>query len=87
MTKQFLESMCQTDCMIDHEDKCGHCEYQKIMAQVARDLLAEDNHSISAWDEETKRRWQDTKYFKLWQEETNAGRDPNKKFEEKGWEA
>jgi hypothetical protein len=84
--KEFLENMSHTDTLVDHEDGCGICEHQRIMGQVARDLLAEGNYSIAAWDKEAKRRWQESKYFKLWQEEVKAGRDPNKKFEEKGWE-
>jgi hypothetical protein len=26
-----------------------------------------------------------SKFFKLWQEEKQAGRDPHKAFEERGW--
>jgi hypothetical protein len=84
--KQFLESMAQTDSLVDHEDDCGQCEHQRIMGQVARDLLAEGNHSIAAWDKEAKRRWQETKYFKLWQQAKKDGKDPHEVFAEKGWE-
>ena len=35
---------------------------------------------------ETRRRWQDSKFFKLWERERKAGRDPRKAFEDRGWE-
>lgn len=86
--KQFLESMSQSDSLVDHEDGCGMCEHQRIMAQVAREMLAAGNteDAISKWSDETHRRWNDTKYVKLWQEAVAAGRDPHEVFEERGWE-
>ena len=41
---------------------------------------------VSKWAAETQRRWEASKFFKLWQEEKEAGRDPRKAFEERGWE-
>jgi hypothetical protein len=86
--KEFLESMSNMDALVDHEDGCGQCEHQRIMAQTARDLLAAGNitDGIKQWSDESMRRWNETKYVKLWHEEVAAGRDPHKAFEERGWE-
>ena len=86
--REFLESMAHADDLVDHEDNCGHCGMQIIQAQTARDLLAEGEilDGIAKWVAEHRRRWYETKYFKLYQAETAAGRDPHKAFEERGWE-
>jgi hypothetical protein len=86
MSKEFLENMSRCDSLTDHEDKCGMCEHQRIMAQVARDLLADENLSINEWSIETKKRWSQTKYYKLWQEAVKNGNDPYVVFEDNGWE-
>lgn len=85
--RQYLEHVSQMDELLDHDDDCGQCAHLKILAQTARDLLAKDRIVApnEVWDE-AKRRWQETKYYKLWQEEVVAGRDPNKAFAERGWE-
>jgi hypothetical protein len=87
--REFLESMARGDSLIDHDiEQCGMCCQQYIMAQTARDLLAEGEilNGISKWAEEQQRRWRETKFFKLWQEEEAASRDPHKAFAERGWE-
>src|SRR5208283_3867277 len=86
--REFLESMARCDRLVDHEDNCGHCGMQIINAQTARDLLAEGDilDGIAKWSAESRRRWEETKYFKLYQAEKAAGRDPHKAFEERGWE-
>lgn len=85
---EFLKSMSSMDEYVDHEDNCGQCCHQQIMAQVARELLASDDSDlVKKWSEITKERWEETKYFKLWQEETLANRDPNLAFSARGWEA
>lgn len=83
MSRQFFESMSK-DPLIDHDDNCGQCEHMKIMAQVAREMLEEENFDLKAWDLEVRDRWEKSKYFKLWQEETKAGRNPNDV--QRGWE-
>jgi len=40
---------------------------------------------VSKWAAENKRRWESSKFFKLWQEQ-NAGRDPHQAFKDRGWE-
>jgi hypothetical protein len=86
--REFLESMARSDRLVDHEDNCGHCAMQIIMAQTARDLLAEGEilDGIAKWGAEHRRRWEESKYFKLYQEEKAAGRDPRLAFEQRGWE-
>lgn len=85
---QFLESMARSDRLVDHPDNCGCCAMNIIMAQTARDLLAanEIEGGIGKWSDESRRRWEESKYFKLYQEEKAAGRDPHKAFEDRGWE-
>lgn len=38
-----------------------------------------------AWAEEAARRWRETKFYKLWVAEHEAGRDPHIAFRERGW--
>lgn len=83
---EFLESMSKCDEAVECEDNCGLCENQRIMAQTARDLLASNEISVQKWSEESKRRWQDTKYFKFYHECLQNGVDPHTAFEERGWE-
>lgn len=87
--QEFLKSMAHSDSLIDHDpEECGQCGHQFIMAQVARDMLAAGDveDGICKWSEEATKRWQEGKYFKLWQEAVAQGRDPNEVFAEKGWE-
>jgi hypothetical protein len=86
--REFLESMARKDRLIDHEDNCGHCYTLVCMAEAARYLLAEGEilDGIAKWNEEFTRRWHDSKYFKLYQAELKAGRDPKKAFKERAWE-
>lgn len=88
--KEFLESMAKSDSLIDHEPNgtCGMCHHQFLMAEVAREMIAngDTGEVINKWSTETKRRWEDSKFFKLWQEATAEGKDPHAVFEERGWE-
>jgi hypothetical protein len=87
--QEFLERMAQSDSAVDHDgETCGMC-YQIILgAQLAREMIAAGEYEdvVSKWAEESRRRWEDSKFFKLWQSEKKAGRDPHKAFEERGWE-
>jgi hypothetical protein len=40
---------------------------------------------VSRWAEEAKRRWEKSKFFKLWEEERRAVRDPHQAFKDRGW--
>jgi hypothetical protein len=33
------------------------------------------------------REWEQSRFFQLWQEEKQAGRDPNQAFQDRGWES
>lgn len=87
--EEFLNMMARHDSLLDHNiEECGQCYYNYINAQVARDMILSGdtgNGAINRWEEETRRRWQNGKYFKLYVEEINAGRDPHKAFEDRGW--
>jgi hypothetical protein len=87
--QDFLEKMARSDRVVDHDgETCGMCFNIIIGAQVAREMLeaGEYENVVSKWALEARRRWEEGKFFKLWQEETQAGRDPHKAFEERGWE-
>jgi hypothetical protein len=87
--REFLESMARSDRLIEHDvEVCGQCCQRFFNAEVARELLAEGDllDGIAKWAAESERRWQEGKYFKLWQAEKAAGRDPHKAFAERGWD-
>src|SRR5258708_1703291 len=87
--QDFLERMARTDKLLDHDpEKCGMCWQRQIGAQVAREMIEAGEYEdvASKWAEEMERRWRKSKFFKLWQKEKKAGRDPRKAFEERGWE-
>ena len=87
--QDFLELMAKSDEMVDHDGKtCGMCHQMIIGAQVAREMIeaGEYEEVVSKWAEEARKRWQKSKFFKLWQKEQKAGRDPHKAFEARGWE-
>lgn len=92
--RDFLESMSQCDELLDHEDGCGLCHHRVLDAEAAKEILASYpadvdiplKEVVGKWCDLSTKKWQDSKYFKLWQEEKAAGRDPHKAFEERGWE-
>jgi hypothetical protein len=86
--QEFLERMARSDRLVDNDgSKCGMSCKMLIEAQVAREMLEAGEYEdvMSKWVEESQRRWRESKFFKLWQEEQAAGRDPEKAFEERGW--
>jgi hypothetical protein len=87
--QDFLEKMARSDSLVDHSgETCGMCFNMIVGAQVAREMLeaGEYENVVNKWATEARRRWEEGKFFKLWQEETKAGRDPHKAFKERGWE-
>src|SRR5262245_36832809 len=87
--QDFLERMARSDRLVDHDgETCGMCCNMIIGAQVAREMLEAGEYEdvVGKWAEESRRRWEESKFFKLYQEEKSAGRDPHKAFEERGWE-
>src|SRR5260370_28659359 len=87
--QDFLERMARSDDLVDHDgETCGMCHNMILGAQVAREMIEAGDYEdvVSKWAAEAKRRWEDSKFFKLWQEVQKAGRDPHKAFEDRGTE-
>ena len=87
--QDFLERMARSDEMVDHDGKtCGMCHKMILDAQVAREMIEAGEYEdvVSKWAAEHKRRWEKSKFVKLWEKEKKAGRDPRKAFKDRGWE-
>jgi hypothetical protein len=87
--QDFLERMARSDELVDHDrELCGMCHNVILGAEVARKMIeaGEYDDVVSKWAAETKRRWETSKFFKLWQKELKAGHDPRKAFKDRGWE-
>ena len=85
----FLERMARSDELADHDgETCGQCHYMILGADVAREMIEAGEYEdvVGKWAAETQRRWQASKFFELWREESEAGRNPRKAFEDRGWE-
>jgi hypothetical protein len=81
--------MARSDELLVHDGKtCGLCYYRILEADVARDMIAaeDDEDLVSKWAQETERRSEKSKFYKLWKKELKAGRDPRKAFKNRGWE-
>jgi hypothetical protein len=81
--------MARSDELADHDgETCGHCHNMILGAEVAREMLEAGEYEdvVGKWATEARRRWEESKFYKLWQEETNAGRDPRQAFRDRGWE-
>jgi hypothetical protein len=87
--QDFLERMARSDELVDHDGKtCGQCHYTILGAEVAREMIEAGEYEdvVSEWAAEHKRRWEKSKFFKLWEKEKKAGRDRHKAFKDRGWE-
>src|ERR1700730_2146094 len=87
--QDFLERMARSDELVDHDgETCGMCHNMILGAQVAREMIEAGEYEdvVSKWATETELRWENSKFFKLWQEEKKAGRDPHQAFKDRGWE-
>jgi hypothetical protein len=87
--QDFLERMAQSDELLDHDgETCGQCYYAMLGAQVAREMIEAEEYEdvVKKWAAEHKRRWQESKFVKLWVKEQKAGRDPRRAFKDRGWE-
>jgi hypothetical protein len=85
----FLQRMARSYELVDHDgETCGQCHHMILGAEVARAMIEAGEYEdvVGRWAAETERRWREGKFFRLWQEESQAGRDPRKAFEERGWE-
>ncbi len=86
--QKFLEAVARSDRLVDNDgETCGMSHKILLEAQVAREMIEAGEYEDvrNKWVAESWRRWKESKFFKLWQEETKAGRDPHKAFEERGW--
>jgi hypothetical protein len=87
--QDFLERMARSDELVDHDgETCGRCHYMILGAEVAREMIEAGGYEdvVSQWAAEHRRRWEKSKFFKLWRKEQKAGRDPRTAFRERGWE-
>ena len=87
--QDFLERKARSDDLVDHDgETCGMCHNMILGAQVAREMIEAGEYEdvVSKWAAESRRRWEQSKFFKLWQEEQQAGRDPHHAFKDRGWE-
>jgi hypothetical protein len=87
--QEFLERMACSDELVDDDgETCGMSHNIVLGAQVARQMIEAGEYEdvVSKWASETQRRWRNSKFFKLWQEEQKAGRDPHQAFKDRGWE-
>src|ERR1700687_3865034 len=83
--QDFLERLARSDALVDHDgETCGMCHTMILGAQVAREMLEAGEYEdvVSKWAAEARRRWEESKFFQLWQKEWNAGRDPHQAFED-----
>jgi hypothetical protein len=87
--QDFLERMADSDELVDHDgETCGQCHYTILGADVAREMIEAGDYEdvVSKWAGEHKRRWEKSKFVKLWKKEQKAGRDPHQAFKDRGWE-
>jgi hypothetical protein len=87
--QDFLERMARSDELADHDGTaCGQCHYTILGAEVAREMIEAGEYEdvVGKGAAEHKRRWEKSKFFKLWAKEKKAGRDPRKAFKDRGWE-
>src|SRR5437868_7887112 len=87
--QEVLERMARSDDLADHDGTtCGMCHNMILGAQVAREMIEAGEYEdvVSKWATETRRRSEESKFFKLWQKEQKAGRDPHQAFADRGWE-
>jgi hypothetical protein len=87
--QDFLERIARSDELVDHDgETCGQCHHMILGAEVAREMIEAGEYEdlASKWAAEHKRRWEKSKFFKLWKKEQKAGRDPHQAFKDRGWE-
>jgi len=87
--QDFLQRMARSADLVDHDGQtCGMCHNMILGAKVAQEMIEAGEYEdvVSKWAVEARRRWENSKFFKLWQEEQQAGRDPHQAFKDRGWE-
>jgi hypothetical protein len=66
--QDFLERMARSDELVDHDGQtCGMCHNMILGAQVAREMIEAGEYEdvVSKWATEARRRWEQSKFFKL----------------------
>ena len=74
---------------IDHDvEKCGTCYHRQLMYEeaLAIEVTGDYENAIDRWADSLIRRWRDSKYYKLFVEESDAGRDWHEAFKTRGWQ-
>jgi hypothetical protein len=87
--QDFLQRMARSDELVDHDgETCGMCHNLILGAEVAREMIEAGAYAdvVAQWADETRRRWEQSKFYQLWQAEVEAGRDPHQAFKDRGWE-
>jgi hypothetical protein len=87
--QDFLERMARSDELVDHDGTtCGQCHYQILGAEVGREMIEAGEYEdvVRKWAAEHRRRWEKSKFVKLWKKEQKAGRDPRRAFQDREWE-
>jgi hypothetical protein len=91
----LLQSLCRSDTPLlhcDNREDCGICTQRKIGAEVGKELLEEHRQkpldavdAARRWSDECQRRFEQTKFWKLWQECKAQGLKPEEEFAKRGW--
>jgi hypothetical protein len=84
--QDFLERMARSDRLADHDgETCGQCHNMILGSEVAREMIEAGEYEdvVSRWAAETKRRWEKSKFVKLWEKEKKASRNPRKAFKDR----
>src|SRR5437868_14558589 len=79
--QDFLERMARSDELVDHDgETCGMCHNIILGAEVAREMVEAGDYEdvVSKWAVESRRSWETSKFFQLWQAEQGSGREPHK---------
>jgi hypothetical protein len=88
--RELLQAQADGCSSLDHDpDVCGTCAYRQLFGIVAAEMLREieiGEPDFAEWAARIDARWKDSKFVKLWTEESSAGRDPRAAFEKRGWE-
>ena len=86
--QDFMERTGRSDELADHDGTRGQCYYTILGTEVAREMIEAGDYEdvVSKWTAAHKRRWDKSKFFKLWEKEKKADRDPRKAFKDRGWE-
>src|SRR2546423_4403391 len=64
--QDFLERMARSDELADHDGQtCGQCHNMILGAEVAREMIEAGEYEdvMSKWAAESKRRWENSKFF------------------------